>query len=112
MTATTTTSVDEYRAQAREWLAANLPRKAADADGAAMSAHRGMHEFTKEQIEAERPKQRFLFDAGYAGITWPVEFGGQGLSPAHERAFLDEARPTSCRTSGSPAARRSACARR
>ncbi len=44
-----------------------------------------------EQIDAERPKQRALFDAGYAGITWPVEYGGQGLTPAHERAFLEEA---------------------
>ncbi len=50
-----------------------------------------MHEFTQEQIDAERPKQKRLYEAGYAGITWPKEFGGQGLSPAHERAFLEEA---------------------
>jgi alkylation response protein AidB-like acyl-CoA dehydrogenase len=91
MTATTTMSVDEYRAQAREWLAAHLPRRAAGADAAAAAARRGMHEFTKEQIDAERPKQKFLHEAGYAGITWPVEYGGQGLSSAHERAFLEEA---------------------
>jgi alkylation response protein AidB-like acyl-CoA dehydrogenase len=91
MTATTSTSVDEYREQARAWLAANLERRPAGADAATAAALRGMHEFTKEQIDAERPKQRRLYEAGYAGITWPAEFGGQGLSPAHERAFLEEA---------------------
>ena len=90
MTATTTIGVEEYRAQARDWLAANLERKTADAL-AAISSLRGMHEFTKEQIDAERPKQKRLYEAGYAGITWPTEFGGQGLSPAHERVFLEEA---------------------
>src|SRR5438093_5886763 len=90
MTATTTMGVDEYRAQARDWLAANLERKTADAL-VAVSSLRGMHEFTKEQIDAERPKQKRLYEAGYAGITWPKEFGGQGLSAAHERVFLEEA---------------------
>jgi alkylation response protein AidB-like acyl-CoA dehydrogenase len=89
MTATTTTSVDEYREQARAWIEANLePKRDSAAAGGSL---RGMHEFTKEQIDAERPKQRKLYEAGYAGITWPSEFGGQGLSQAHERAFLEEA---------------------
>jgi alkylation response protein AidB-like acyl-CoA dehydrogenase len=91
MTATTTTSLDEYREQARAWIEANLDPKPVGADGAATTAHRGMHEFTKEQVDAERPKQRKLHAAGYTGITWPVEYGGQGLSAAHERAFLEEA---------------------
>jgi alkylation response protein AidB-like acyl-CoA dehydrogenase len=90
MTAATTVSVDEYRERARAWLSENLERRADDAHGA-VSSLRGMHEFTKEQVDAERPKQKRLYEAGFAGITWPTEFGGQGLSPAHERAFLDEA---------------------
>ena len=114
MTATTTDTiaVDEYRAQAREWLAANVERKTTEAIAAAGSL-RGMHEFTKEQIDAERPKQKRLYEAGYAGITWPKEFGGQGLSPA-ARARLPGGgrRRTSFPTSASPAAPRSACARR
>ncbi len=91
MTATASTSLDEYREQARAWLAENLEPKPAGADAAAITALRGMHEFTKEQIDAERPKQKLLYEAGYAGITWPTEFGGQGMSPAHERTFLEEA---------------------
>ena len=34
--------------------------------------------------------QRMLFDAGYAGIDWPVDFGGVGASPAEHLAFLEE----------------------
>ena len=86
----TTTNVDEYREQARAWLAANLERKEARDDDD-QNPLRGMHEYTREQIDAERPKQKRLYEAGYAGITWPIEFGGQGLSSAHERAFLEEA---------------------
>jgi alkylation response protein AidB-like acyl-CoA dehydrogenase len=84
-------SVDDFRAKAREWLAANCERKSAAAI-AAGGALRGMHEFTKEQVDAERPKQRRLHDAGFAGITWPTEFGGQGLTGAHELAFAEESK--------------------
>jgi alkylation response protein AidB-like acyl-CoA dehydrogenase len=82
--------VAEYRREARAWITANLAPKAITEDPAAANL-RGSREYTRAQIDAERPKQRALFDAGYAGITWPVEYGGQGLTPAHERAFLEEA---------------------
>jgi alkylation response protein AidB-like acyl-CoA dehydrogenase len=85
-----TISVDDFRARARDWLSANCERKD-PATIAAGGSLRGMHEFTKEQVDAERPKQRRLYEAGFAGIQWPREFGGQGLSPAHERAFNEEA---------------------
>jgi alkylation response protein AidB-like acyl-CoA dehydrogenase len=90
MTATTPVGLDEYRREARAWIAANLAPRATTQDPVAANL-RGSHEYTREQIEAERPKQRALFDAGYAGITWPVEYGGQGLTRAHERAFVEEA---------------------
>jgi alkylation response protein AidB-like acyl-CoA dehydrogenase len=34
--------------------------------------------------------QRLLFDAGYAGIDWPVEGGGRGSSPVEELIFKEE----------------------
>ncbi len=34
--------------------------------------------------------QRTIRDAGYAGIHWPTEFGGRGLSIEHNRAWLLE----------------------
>ncbi len=89
MTITTPVDLDDYRREARAWIAANLTRRTEKLDPVAANL-RGSHEYTREQIEAERPKQRRLFEAGYAGITWPVEFGGQGLTRAHERAFLEE----------------------
>jgi alkylation response protein AidB-like acyl-CoA dehydrogenase len=34
--------------------------------------------------------QRLLFDAGYAGINWPVEYGGRGATPTEHLIFLEE----------------------
>ena len=41
-------------------------------------------------VAHDRDIQRRLFDAGFAGICVPVAYGGQGLSPAHQRAFNEE----------------------
>ena len=40
---------------------------------------------------ANRALQRRLFEAGFAGISWPAAYGGQGLSQEHEAAFGEEA---------------------
>jgi alkylation response protein AidB-like acyl-CoA dehydrogenase len=34
--------------------------------------------------------QRRLFDAGYAGISWPKEYGGRDASPSEQLVFLEE----------------------
>jgi alkylation response protein AidB-like acyl-CoA dehydrogenase len=34
--------------------------------------------------------QRRLFDAGYAGISWPKAYGGRGATPSEELIFLEE----------------------
>jgi alkylation response protein AidB-like acyl-CoA dehydrogenase len=34
--------------------------------------------------------QRRLYEAGYAGVSWPVEYGGRGASPSEELIFLEE----------------------
>ena len=34
--------------------------------------------------------QRMLFDAGYAGINWPKEYGGRGATPTEHLIFLEE----------------------
>jgi len=41
----------------------------------------------RAQVEAARAWQRRKFDAGYGAISWPVRYGGAGLTSAHERAF-------------------------
>ena len=35
-------------------------------------------------IDARRAWQRKLAEAGFAGVTWPKEFGGQGLGPIEQ----------------------------
>jgi alkylation response protein AidB-like acyl-CoA dehydrogenase len=80
--------LDGYRAQARAWLAENLePRSAARGKGP--SRGHGLEE--PEDYLPARALQRRLFDAGYAGIDWPAEYGGQGLPAEYARAFAEEA---------------------
>ncbi len=80
--------VATYRHQAREWLEANLeprdPRQPLRVRGA---GHR-----TREEFLSERALQKKVYEAGYAGISWPKEYGGQGLTQDHARAFAEEAR--------------------
>lgn len=79
--------LETYRRQARDWLAENLeprdPNKPADLRG-------GGHDSAEDYLP-ERALQRKVYEAGYAGIDWPREYGGQGLSAAHARAFAEEA---------------------
>jgi alkylation response protein AidB-like acyl-CoA dehydrogenase len=42
------------------------------------------------EMDRQRALQRQFFDAGFAGICVPKEYGGQGLTPAHNDAFNQE----------------------
>jgi alkylation response protein AidB-like acyl-CoA dehydrogenase len=69
---------EAYRAKLREWLEANVPAPfEGDSHG-------------PEYTEYLRKWQRTQAEAGYLGITWPKEFGGQGLSPIEQSIFLQE----------------------
>lgn len=76
-------SVDEFRARARAWLRDNLPAAPADA---------GKTD-TEEAWDRARHLQRVLHDGGFAGICFPREYGGLGLTPAHQAAFTEESLP-------------------
>jgi alkylation response protein AidB-like acyl-CoA dehydrogenase len=69
-----------FRAELRSWLARTLPtlppKPAAD-DWPARRAY-------------DTAWQRMLFDAGYAGINWPTEYGGRGATPTEHLIFLEE----------------------
>jgi alkylation response protein AidB-like acyl-CoA dehydrogenase len=80
--------LDEYRSQVRDWLASHIPARTT-ADNTIPRRLRA--EETAESVDRARALQRTLFDGGYAGITVPKEYGGQGLSTAHEQIFDDEA---------------------
>lgn len=80
-------TVDEYQIYVRQWLAANLePRSSSTAEVNWAAEVR-----TSEGLRRQRALQARLYEAGLAGIAWPSEFGGQGLSPAHEEVFTREA---------------------
>jgi alkylation response protein AidB-like acyl-CoA dehydrogenase len=91
MTDTVTTDtihVETFRQEARAWLAANLE----PSDPHAVRGPRGIDHKTVESIAAERVLQKKLFEGGFAGITMPREYGGRGLTRAHEQAFSQESR--------------------
>ena len=77
-----TDSPDEaaFREEVRGWISANLPEE--------LRGHRGgAARFDEPGLRAW---SRLLHDAGYAGLTWPAEYGGGGKSYTHQAIFLEE----------------------
>ena len=73
-----TPAEESFRAEARAWLAANVPQtRPARAD---LPARR----------EFALAWQRRMFDAGWAGISWPKEFGGRGASLMEQLIWYEE----------------------
>ncbi|SBW22773.1 acyl-CoA dehydrogenase family protein [Protofrankia symbiont of Coriaria ruscifolia] len=68
-----------FRTEVRQWLATALPRlpwpEPAD---------------LVEQLPFWRQWQRMLFDAGYAGLSWPKEYGGGGVNLKIRAIFIEE----------------------
>jgi alkylation response protein AidB-like acyl-CoA dehydrogenase len=73
-------SVEELGREAAHWLAEH--RDVAPRDYGAI--------LPPELAEEGRRWQRALFDAGFAGLHWPVEHGGRGLTPAHNATWIVE----------------------
>ncbi len=86
-TATDLESVEDFRLRARTWLKENFPRQ----ERGNMPLRAAVSEEQElAEIQQERDNQRLLFDGGFAGICVPKEYGGQSLTPDHQRAFNDE----------------------
>jgi alkylation response protein AidB-like acyl-CoA dehydrogenase len=51
----------------------------------------------EEKAPFWRQWQRMVFDAGYAGLTWPSQYGGQGLDERMRAIFTEE-----CDRAGAP----------
>ncbi|BBY29607.1 acyl-CoA dehydrogenase family protein [Mycolicibacterium sediminis] len=83
--ADTTETVAEFAERARTWLAENMPRvdpaNPPDADRGADAPW-----------QRARELQKLLYSGGFAGICFPVEYGGLGLPIAYQRAFDDVSR--------------------
>jgi alkylation response protein AidB-like acyl-CoA dehydrogenase len=81
-------SVEDFRQRARGWLADNMPKAGPD-----FSEGMGGDLSDEEElavVQHNRDLQRMLFDAGLAGVVFPKEYGGQGLTHQHMRAFNEE----------------------
>ena len=70
----------QFRAELRDWIAANLPEEKRGGRG---GAQRFDDPFMREW-------SRKLYDGGYAGLTWPKEYGGAGAPYSFQAIFYEE----------------------
>jgi alkylation response protein AidB-like acyl-CoA dehydrogenase len=89
MNGTDHTDIEDFRRQARTWIRSNLqPVDPASLAGILRNDRTDEEELVA--VERDRQVQRMLFDAGLAGICIPPAYGGQGLTPEHQRALNEE----------------------
>ena len=77
MDLTLTESEAAFRDEVRSWLEENHPGPAPEGDDAA-------------EFEFRRAWQRKLHDAGWAGLSWPEEYGGKGATLIEQSIFSEE----------------------
>jgi hypothetical protein len=82
-----TASEQTFRDELRAWLSGVLPTLPAAPAADDWPGRR----------RSDLAWQRLLFDAGYAGVDWPVEAGGRGSSPIEQLIFKEE-----CERAGAP----------
>ena len=71
---------EEFRAEVRAFLAANLP-----------AGWQGIGALDEEAAWAfARQWRGRLADAGYLSVAWPREYGGRGLSKLHQVVLMEE----------------------
>jgi alkylation response protein AidB-like acyl-CoA dehydrogenase len=66
-----------FRDEVRSWLHEHAPRTARPSGGSELAAF-------------DKAWQRTQFDAGWAGIHWPVKHGGRGLSLVQQLIWYEE----------------------
>ena len=74
-------SVEKFVKNAEKWFAENTPR---DVDF--MLPLTFMEVGTDQQFDFLRDWQRQVYEAGFLGAAWPAEYGGGGLTDAHQSA--------------------------
>jgi alkylation response protein AidB-like acyl-CoA dehydrogenase len=82
-----------FREEARAWLRANAPAKVPDAgDGSDIASMSVVEQDVHERAELARAAawQRQVCDGGWAGITWPKEYGGRGGTSLQHTIFAEE----------------------
>jgi alkylation response protein AidB-like acyl-CoA dehydrogenase len=69
--------LDRFRAECRDWLSDNAPKGERPREGAALR-------------DFDRAWQRRQYDGGWAGISWPREYGGRGASVLEQLIWHEE----------------------
>jgi alkylation response protein AidB-like acyl-CoA dehydrogenase len=69
-----------FRNELRAWLAANVPT----------DWEERREESLEQRFDYLKSWQRKLYDAGWAGISWPKEYGGRGASLMQQVIFWQE----------------------
>lgn len=80
MDLTYTEEEQDFRGRLREWLGKTLPELPAKPSPDDWPGRRAY----------DLGWQRRLYDAGYAGLHWPVDAGGRGATPTQHLIFLEE----------------------
>jgi alkylation response protein AidB-like acyl-CoA dehydrogenase len=70
----------QFRDELRAWLKANVPKD--------WNEYR--NESLEDRFEYLKRWQRKLYDGGWAGISWPKEYGGRGASLMQQVIFWQE----------------------
>ena len=79
-----TPSERAFREEVRTWLEENVPKEPQPHEGVAMR-------------DFDMAWQRKKYDGGWAGIDWPKEYGGRGLSTVEQLIWFEE-----CAKAGAP----------
>ena len=87
-------SLDAFRQRVRDWLAAEAPARGWLRDesrsASAVRPKAGDADAIARYLARARECQQALYDAGFAGISWPTEYGGQGLTNREQVVFNEE----------------------
>ena len=73
---------EQFRQELRAWLKANVP--------APYSGETETEAGRKAEFEYLRAWQRKVYEAGWAGISWPKEYGGRGATLIEQAIFQEE----------------------
>jgi alkylation response protein AidB-like acyl-CoA dehydrogenase len=77
----------DFRRQVRAWLEENKP-----ADPGFLLPQTFMEVGSDQQLDFLREWQHTLWSAGYLGMAWPREYGGQGMAPVFQTIADSEMR--------------------
>ena len=77
----------EFRQQVGAWMQANRP-----ADPGFLLPQSFMEVGSEQQLDFLREWQHKVWSAGYLGMAWPRQYGGQGVDPVYQSIADQEMR--------------------